>query len=153
MTKPATAAELDEATQEEIRRRMEGGYFPGHLGIKVGVLATGYAELQLALRPELRQYHGVAHGGVLAALADTGVAVALMTQRGLRMDFTTTDLHMFYFAPARSGTIYARARLVKSGRRINVGEVDITDADGKAVAKGIVTYIVLEERPALRHTP
>jgi acyl-CoA thioesterase len=134
--------------QQTIRERMEGSqHFPGHLGVKIGALARGYAELKLALRPEFLQYQEVAHGGVLAALADTAVAVALMSQVGLAMNFTTVDLHMFYFAPARGATVSARARIVKPGRRINVGEVDIEDETGKLVAKSVVTYILLEARP------
>jgi uncharacterized protein (TIGR00369 family) len=140
-------AQLPQEVQQTIRGRMEGaGLFPAHLGVKVGALARGYAELKLALRPELLQYQGVAHGGVLAALADTAVAVALMTEVGLAMNFTTVDLHMFYFAPARGPLVHARARIVKPGRRINVGEVDIVDDAGKLLARSIVTYIVLEAR-------
>ncbi len=143
MAREVLPVELDEATQQEIRRRIEDHHFPAHLGMKVGMLANGYAELQLALRPELLQYQEVAHGGVLAALADTAVAVALLTRLGPLMNFTTVDLHMFYFAPVRSGTVYARARIVKPGRRISVGEVELEDARGKLVAKSIVTYIVV----------
>lgn len=140
-------AEIPQAVQRTIRERMERGHlFPAHLGVKVGALARGYAELTLALRPELLQYQGVAHGGVLAALADTAVAVALMTEAGLAMNFTTVDLHMFYFAPARGATVHARARIVKPGRRINVGEVDIEDDAGKLLARSVVTYILLETR-------
>ncbi len=143
MAREVLPVELDETTQQEIRRRIEDHHFPAHLGMKVGMLANGYAELQLDLRPELLQYQKVAHGGVLAALADTAVAVALLTRLGPLMNFTTVDLHMFYFAPVRSGTVYARARIVKPGRRISVGEVELEDARGKLVAKSIVTYIVV----------
>jgi acyl-coenzyme A thioesterase PaaI-like protein len=39
----------------------------------------------------------------------------------------------------------AEARLVQNGRRIIVADCDVFDAQGKLAAKGLLTYIRLDE--------
>jgi hypothetical protein len=57
------------------------------------------------------------------------------------MGFATADLTIHYLRRARS-EVFARARILKKGRRVNVGEVDIVDASGRAVARVLGTFIL-----------
>jgi len=49
----------------------------GASGIRRGKRARGRAIFRLDVRPNHKQIHGVVHGGILAALADTTAAIGL----------------------------------------------------------------------------
>ena len=78
------------------------------------------------------------HGGILATLADTAVAFALSTNFDGKMGFATADLtiHFLRRAAETSGPGPGSSR--KAGA-VNVGEVEIVDATGRAVARVLAT--------------
>jgi acyl-CoA thioesterase len=45
-------------------------------GIEIEEAREGYARIRMRLRPDVLNGHGIAHGGVLFALADTAFAYA-----------------------------------------------------------------------------
>ena len=97
--------------------------------------------LLLPYREGLTNVSGAIHGGVLATLADTAVAFALSTNFDGKMGFATADLTIHFLARARTD-VRARARIVKKGRRINVGEVEMVDAEGRAIARCLASFIL-----------
>ncbi|HET9713476.1 MAG TPA: PaaI family thioesterase, partial [Pyrinomonadaceae bacterium] len=48
------------------------------LGIEVEAVEPGHAVLTMPIRSELKQNHGVAHGGSIAAVIDSAMALAIM---------------------------------------------------------------------------
>jgi uncharacterized protein (TIGR00369 family) len=100
--------------------------------------------IQCRVRPELLNSAGVVHGGVTASLADAAVGSALQQHfRGTRR-FTTVELKINYFRPVAEGRLRARARLVRIGSRICVGQVDLSDDHRRSVGLAIVTYMLLD---------
>jgi acyl-coenzyme A thioesterase PaaI-like protein len=57
------------------------------------------------------------------------------------MGFATADLTIHFLRRAK-GDVWARARIIKKGRRVCVGEVDVQDAGGAAVARALATFIL-----------
>ena len=97
--------------------------------------------LKLRYRPELTNGSPAIHGGVLATLADTAVAFALSTNFDGRMGFATADMTIHYLRRAKDDVL-ARARILKKGRRVNVGEVDIVDSASRPVARALTTFLL-----------
>jgi uncharacterized protein (TIGR00369 family) len=97
--------------------------------------------LGLRYRPELTTGSATIHGGVLATLADTAVAFALSTNFDGKMGFATADMTIHFLRRARSD-VRARARIVKKGRRINVGEVDVVDVEDRSVARVLASFLL-----------
>jgi uncharacterized protein (TIGR00369 family) len=97
--------------------------------------------LGLKYRPELTNGSPTIHGGVLATLADTAVAFALSTNFDGKMGFATTDLTIHFLRRAKTD-VQARARILKKGNRVNVGEVDVVDTDGNVVARALTTFLL-----------
>jgi len=97
--------------------------------------------LKLAYRPELTNGSGAVHGGVVATLADTAVAFALSTNFDGKMGFATSDMTIHFLRRAKSD-VFARAHILKKGRRVNVGEVDVVDADQRPVARVLTTFLL-----------
>lgn len=104
-------------------------------------LELDYCVLGLKYRFEVTNGSSTMHGGVLATLADTAVAFALSTNFDGKMGFATTDLTIHFLRRAKTD-VRARARILKKGRRVTVGEVDIVDADGHDVARVLTSFLL-----------
>lgn len=104
-------------------------------------LTLDSAVLKLPYREDLTNGSGTVHGGVLAMLADTAVAFALSTNFDGKMGFATADMTIHFFHRAR-GDVWAQARIVKKGRRINVGDVEVVDAQGRVLARVLATFLL-----------
>ena len=71
-------AEEKRAT-ELVRARMRESKSTELLGFDVESVHNGRAVFFLDVKPVHKQIHGVVHGGILAALADTTAAIAAFT--------------------------------------------------------------------------
>jgi uncharacterized protein (TIGR00369 family) len=92
----------------------------GWLSPSLEELELDHCVLRLPYREEITNGSGTVHGGVLATLADSAVAFALATNFDGKMGFATTDLTIHFLRRAR-GEVWARARILKKGARVNVG--------------------------------
>lgn len=117
--------------------------FNKHLGIEVVEAHADGMSIRCEVRPEMRNGHGVLHGGVIATMADVAVGVALKPRIAPRTA-TTIDLKVNYLRPVTEGGLRARCYLVRVGRSLITGRVDLTDDQGRMVAIAIATYMVLD---------
>ena len=116
------------------------------LGVKLTRLHRDGVTIDCALRHELTNSAGVAHGGVAAALADVAVGIAINRHFGGKRPITTVEMKINYFRPAAEGRIFARSRLLRIGSTLCVGSVGLTDAQGNALGTALVTYLFLDAR-------
>ncbi len=134
------------AEQElEIRKKFETNHFPRLLGIEIDALESGRAVLGVTIRKDLLQLQGVMHGGAIASLIDTAVAFAIASVSRPDDRFTTVELKVNYLIAIREGRVTADAKLIRDGRRIIVAECDVQDSAGRLAAKGLLTYIRLND--------
>jgi len=110
-------------------------------------------------RPEHTAVRGFVYGGLIASLVDChgiGTAAALMERAAGRAvgagpapRYVTASLHVDYIAPTPHGpTLTLRARVVESGARKAVVEVDVL-ADGVTTARGRVVAVAIPDRMKL----
>ncbi len=128
---------------ESTRAFMRSIPFNQWLGIEIAATHDDGITISCAMRPEMRNGHGVLHGGVIATLADVAVGVALKPLIAPRTA-TTIDLKVSYLKPVVGGTLWARCYLVRVGRTLVTGRVELTDDQSKMVAIAIATYMVLD---------
>jgi uncharacterized protein (TIGR00369 family) len=126
---------------DRLRRRLASSPALQWLQPTLEELGLDHCVLGLKYRPELTNGSPTIHGGVLATLADTAVAFALSTNFDGKMGFATTDLTIHFLRRAKTD-VKARARILKKGKRVNVGEVDIVDTDGTTVARALTTFLL-----------
>ena len=69
------------------------------LGMELVDLKTGEAVMRLKMRDELRQPHGLLHGGATASLIDTAMAFAVITRLDEGEKASTVDLTVHYLRP------------------------------------------------------
>ena len=114
-----------------------------HFGAKIVRLAPGEADVKLRSRKEYANTYGITHGGIVAALVDMAVGVAMRT---LKIRLVTIEMSTNYFAPTPlDAEMTASARMVHLGKRIAAGEVDVRDSEGKLLATGKATFFVTGE--------
>lgn len=133
---------LDESRLAQARKAFASVPYAKLLGLELGELRHGEASIHLEIRDELRQNQGVVHGGAVASLIDTAAAFAVVTQLEEGERVTTTDLTIHYLRPITSGRMTATARIVRSGRRLFVLSVEVTNT-GRLVATAVTSYIKL----------
>ena len=126
---------------QRLRKRLADSPALGWLSPSLEELGPDSCVLRLPYRESLTNGSGTVHGGVLATLADTAIAFALATNFDGKMGFATTDLTIHFLRRAR-GEVRARARILKKGKRVNVGEVDIVDEAGREVARVLATFLL-----------
>lgn len=115
------------------------------LGFKIDEINEGSAVMSLDMKEEFKQYAGTMHGGIIATLADSAAAFAVISLFTPDIKLTTIDLFITYFSPMGGNRLIAKADVVKKGKRVNIVDVFLEDESGKAIAKSVVTYMLLQD--------
>ena len=110
------------------------------LGLELTATGRGAAVVSLAVRPELTRMEGIVHGGALASAIDTASAFAVLSLLAPGEQTVTVDLTLHFLRPVTSGTVRARARVLRAGRRLVTVAVEATDDAGQLVAAALTTY-------------
>ena len=114
------------------------------LSMKLVDVGIGYSSLEIELAHKHLQPFGVVHGGVFASIIDA--AAFWSVYYGIEVPdvgITTVDLKLNYLAPAVSGKLIARGRQIKVGRTLGYAEASVADQQGKVLAHGTSTLIIL----------
>ena len=135
----------EEGLTADQRRRIEGALqkvpFARLIGIELEDVQVGIATLALEVREELKQNHGVVHGGVVASLIDSAAAFAVISVLSPDERATTADLTISYLRPLTKGRARSTARVVRAGRRLIVVSAELSDDAGNLAATALTTYI------------
>lgn len=126
-----------------MRARMRAAPFARWMGIELVSLEDGAGAMRMHLEPHHLNPGGIAHGGVIAALLDSAIGLALRTKLGMDATHVTLELHVNYLKPARGGTMVARSTAVHSGSRVGYGEAALYDEGEQVLAKGSATYLIV----------
>ena len=136
--------ELPDDTRQAILNAFnrDNPFFPGYLGFRVVDVRRGYSRLEVENRRELCNPSGVMHGGASFGLADTAVAVALISIYGPGNALLTIEMKINYLEPILPGAVVsAEAFVLRSSRRSAYAEVDVWAAD-KLAARASTTYMI-----------
>jgi len=83
------------------------------------------------------------HGGVIASLADTAIFWSCFGELDESAGITTVDLKVNYLAPVADGKLSARGRRIRLGRTLGLGEAEIFNGEGRLIAHGTSSVIIL----------
>ncbi len=122
------------------RRTMRESHALRFLGFSLEAIDKGWAVLRLKAGTRHKQIHGVVHGGILAALADTVGAMAAYTVVPRGTGIATIEMKINYLEPVPVGRVRAEARVLRAGRNFVVTECDVFSPAGKLAAKALITY-------------
>ena len=113
------------------------------LGIRVLRKHKDGVTIECSLRPEFYNLAGVLHGGVTATMADVAVGMATFGHFGRNCPITTVEMKVNYFLLVAGKNLFARARLIRVGKTLVVGRVDIQNEHRRLVGAALVTYMLL----------
>lgn len=102
-------------------------------GICIEEARAGYARLSMQLRDDMLNGHGIAHGGMVFALADTAFAYVC---NGRNERAVAAQASIVFLGSAEVGeTLVAEAEELASEGRSGVTRVAVRTGDGRAVAE------------------
>lgn len=102
-------------------------------GVAIEEAREGYARVRMTLRPDMLNGHGIAHGGMIFALADTAFAYAC-NSRNLRT--VAAQASIVFLDAARDGEmLVAEARELALTGRSGVYQVAVSGEDGRVIAE------------------
>ena len=136
-------AKITAAQLRRIRKAVDTVPFAKLLGIELDDVSRGTATLGINVCAELKQNHGVVHGGVIASLIDTATAFAIISLLAPGERVTTVDLTIAYLRPLTEGRVTAVAKVLRAGRRLFVVSAEVFDKDKKLATTALSTYIKL----------
>ena len=117
--------------------------FDDYLGLETR-RTDGGAEVRLQITEETLNSRGIVHGGVILSLVDQAIGAAVTFALGRGRRAMTAELKVNFLAPTTEGSLTAKGRLLREGKRLIVGEAEVMDQDGRLIAKGLGTWAVVE---------
>ena len=113
------------------------------MGMSIATMVVGNVSLRIEIQASQLNADGIVHGGVLPAIADGAMGNALRTLYGQSAQVLTAEVHLHYLRPVSGGAVIAEGKVVRSGRRLSFGEVEIREESrGKIVAKGSGLFVI-----------
>ena len=112
------------------------------LKMRLVELNPGYAKVGMKLRPEYLNFNGLIFGGIIVAVADQAFAYA--TNSLIQPSYASQFNIHFIAGPSVNDELIAECRVVKSGRRVGISEMTVTNQEGKLIAKATGTTIPVE---------
>lgn len=125
----------------------QGSPWAQYVGGVLEEMRPGYARISLLIQRHHTNFDGSVHGGVIASLMDSTLGAALHASYGPEdtgvRGHTTVEMNVSYLKAARMGDrVVAEACLLRKGRALAVGEVEIRHPSGDLAAKGRLTYLI-----------
>ena len=114
------------------------------LGLVVEDSAEGSVTLRLPHNDQLGRTGGMLCGQAMMAAADTAMVLALIRHFGEFRPCTTVQMNTSFLKPLSNQDALVEARVIRAGKSLAFGEIDIRGADdGKSVCRATTTYALL----------
>ncbi len=111
---------------------------------------AGEGRTVVVLQADTKHFNpmGTVHGGILCDIADAAMGIAFASTLAPGESFTTIELKINFLRPVRKAQLRAAGRVIQRGRTVGYVECDITDENGRLIAKSNSTCFVLRGEQA-----
>lgn len=148
---PPSAASLSPAAHQALQDLLAQVTAPWVRELDLRLLEARSGEVVLALPVAPRHVHGggVLCGQTMMAAADTAMILAISSQLGGFKPMTTVQLQTSFLRPIAgsqtetSSEARVVARVLRLGKNLVFGEVEVQDAAGRLAAHATTTYALL----------
>jgi len=119
------------------------------LGLQVESAKPGEVTLALPIAPRHVHGGGVLCGQTMMAAADTAMILAISAQLGGFQPMTTVQLQTSFLRPvpgsqtAVAGSCRVVARVLRAGKNLVFGEIELLDPQSRLAAHATTTYALL----------
>ena len=115
--------------------------FADLIGLVFESVHQGRSLCRINIHGKLLNPHGVVHGSIMSALADTGMGGALYPLLAEDESCATIEIKISYFKPVREGALECATQLLHKGKTVASLESEIFNSD-QLVAKASGTYAI-----------
>ncbi len=117
------------------------------VGYTTKVWRENYGEVELLVDERHANSLGIVHGGVFVTLLDAamGHAVGFCRVEGNVRSAVTVSLTTTFLAPAKTGTLIGRGRVVSVSGRIATVSGEVVDGDGTVCVSGQGSFMYLPD--------
>ena len=123
----------------ELKTKEEGEPIASFLKMRLLELSPGYAKIAIKLVPEYRNFNGLVFGGIIMAVADQAFAYG---SNSLASPSIASQFNIHFIAAAEvDDELTAECQVIKSGQRVGISEITVTNQGGKLIAKATGTTI------------
>lgn len=116
------------------------------IGIRLVSFDDGVIRLEMDAGPRHHNPIGTVHGGALCDMADLAMGTAFAASLEEGEGFTTLQLSTSFLRAVREGHLICNGRVIYRGRVSGHTEAEITDGDGRLVARFTSVCQVLAPR-------
>jgi len=115
------------------------------IGMRFDEVDHGRVVMSLGTRPDFANPLGTVHGGIAATLLDSVMGCAVHTTLPAGVGYTTLELKVNYIRAAGTDgqLLTATGTVIHAGRRTATAEGQVLDGDGRLIAHGTTTCLVL----------
>ena len=135
-----------EAAERIVRGESPGPPVAQLIGFTLTHVESGRAVIELEAGTRHHNPMGTVHGGVLCDIADAAMGIAYSSTLGEGETFTTVELKVNFLKQVREGKLRAEGHVVNGGRTLGLVECDVTDEEGRLVARASSTCMTLQVR-------
>jgi len=128
---------------EKLREKFSNDPYAKLLGVELLEVKEGYGRASLTIRDDMLNFHGVAHGGLIASLADVVFAAASNSHNKKAV---ALNLSINYRKPAKAGDILIAEAFEESlGKHTALYRIVVQNSKGDVIAIGQGLVYRLEE--------
>jgi len=137
---------------EGLRRYLAGGGrsegWHKTVGATIAQVEAGRVVVELATGPRHQHDWGMVQGGIITAVADAAMGLAILTRQAPGQANVTAELKINFIRPVREGVIRAVGTVVSMDDDAMFSQAEVFDPDGRLVAKASSTCLAIAS-PAL----
>lgn len=113
------------------------------LGLRITAATAGHVQFEVDVVDHITHGGGVMCGQAILGCMDTGMVFVMMSLEQPDRGFTTVSLNTSFerAVPDDIGTVTFDARVVKPGRSLVFGQIDVFLPNGKRAATATTTYM------------
>jgi len=127
---------------EELRALARDEPIASFLNMQLLELSPGYARVSIKVTPEYLNFNNFIFGGIVMAVADQAFGYAV---NSVRRPNVASQFNIHFIAAAKAGDeLIAEGRVVKSGRKVSIAEMTVTNQEGKLIAKATGTTVPID---------
>ncbi len=149
----STLDQIKDLSGLEMLRAMIAGDLPAApiaepLGFRLVEVEKGRAIFEGIPGPHLLNPLGAIHGGWALTLIDSACGCAVHTELDAGIGYTSVETKVNFTRPIapEGGAVRCEGRVLSRGRQIATAEAHLRSADGKLLAHGTSTLIILYPR-------
>jgi acyl-CoA thioesterase len=129
---PTSDAQTYRLAEQAAQALFAGDQASRNLGITIEEVRPGFARLRMAVRTDMVNGHGMCHGGIVFALADSAFAVACNTHNAVTVAAAAS---IDFLAPAHvRDELTAEARELWRSKRSGLYEISVSNQRGETIA-------------------